>query len=283
MGLAVGGRRIADTRIQGVLLRPLVGGYELVFGLYVAIYADEDVVRRASITGARVTVNPSEGEPQALGFARPEAAFEINCKPSKSTAAQNLHLHLQPAQLAALEALRGTGDLVFELLALGIGTDENGDQHVQGDWRIPVARSDWIKILRDAGARNVMLLEIPLPLESIADEWHEIAAGLQRAEAQYHNGDYHSCIGSCRTVMQELGQYKYREREWASGYIDRLTSDRKGMSKSEREGALFAILRHYTHQAHHGPSEGGVPAYTRAEAQFVLSLTAATVAHAQAA
>ena len=228
-------------------------------------------------------MNPSEGEPQALGFARPEAAFEINCKPFKSTATPNLHLHLQPAQLAALEALRGTGDLVFELLALGIGTDENGDQHVQGDWRISVARSDWIKKLRDAGARNVMLLEIPLPLESIADEWHEITAGLQRAEAQYRNGDYHSCIGSCRTVMQELGLQRYGDGKWASEFLEQLASDRKGMSKSQREGALFAVLRHYTHQAHHGPSEGGVPAYTRAEAQFVLSLTAAAVAHAQAA
>ena len=283
MGLAVGGRQIADTRIQGVSLRPLVGGYELVFGLHVTTYAEEAVLRRASITGARVTVKPSEGEPQALGFARPETAFEINCKPFSSLATPNLHLHLQLAQLAALEALRGTGDLVFELLASGIGTDENGDQHVQGDWRITVARSDWIKKLHDAGARNVMLLEIPLPLRSIADEWQEIAAGLRRAEAQYHNGDYHSCIGSCRTVMQELGLYRYKEGGWASGFLERLASDRKEMTKSEREGALFAVLRHYTHQAHHGPSEGGVPVYARAEAQFVLSLTAAAVAHAQSA
>jgi len=283
MGLAVGGWRIADTSIQGVSLRPLVGGHELVFGLSVTIDADEAGVRRASIIGARVTVNPSEGEPQALGFARPETAFEIKCKPLPSAETHNLHLHLQPAQLTALEALRGTGDLVFELLASGIGTDKNGDQFVQDDWRIAVARSDWIKQLRDAGARNVLLLEVPLPLLSISDEWHEIAAGLQRAETQYRAGDFLSCVGSCRTVMQELGLFRYGQREWASGFLKQLASDPTGMTKSGREGALFAVLRHYTHQAHHGSSEGGVPGYTRAEAQFVLSLTTAAVAHAQAA
>ena len=52
------------------------------------------------------------------------------------------------------------------------------------------------------------------------------------------------------------------------------------MDKGQRESALCAAFRLYTHLAHHGPSEGGVPAYTRAEAQFVISLTAA--AHAQA-
>ena len=46
MGLTVGSRNIADTRIQGVTLRPLVGCYELIFGLYLNIHADETVLRR---------------------------------------------------------------------------------------------------------------------------------------------------------------------------------------------------------------------------------------------
>lgn len=48
-----------------------------------------------------------------------------------------------------------------------------------------------------------------------------------------------------------------------------------------REASLWAVLRHYTHQAHHGVSEGGAARYSRAEAQFVLTLTAAAVRYAQ--
>lgn len=52
--------------------------------------------------------------------------------------------------------------------------------------------------------------------------------------------------------------------------LDRLASDRAGMTKSERCTAVYAVLRHYTHQAHHGPSEGGESSYTRSDAQFVF-------------
>lgn len=281
MGLTVGSRNIADTRIQGVTLRPLVGCYELIFGLYLNIHADETVSRRASITGARVTLKPSAGGQHSLGFARPEGPFEIVCKPSGSAATPGLHLILQPGQIAAIETLRGTGDLTFELLAVGMGTDENGEHQVQDEWRVTVPRSEWIEKLRSAGARNILLMEVPLPLPPFAGDWKDIAEKLQRAEDQYRNGDYHSCIASCRTVIQELGHLRFNRKEWAGEPLNRLGNDRNTMSKNEREAALWAVLRHYTHQAHHGSSEGGVPDYSRAEAQFVLSLTAASVAHAQ--
>ena len=43
MALTVGSWQIADARVQGVTLRPLIGGYELVFGLDLAINAFRDV------------------------------------------------------------------------------------------------------------------------------------------------------------------------------------------------------------------------------------------------
>ena len=182
MGLTVGSWQIADTRVQSVTLRPVVGAFELIFGLHATIRAYENVLRRASIAGTRVTVKAGEGERQTLGFARPETPFEIVCKSGGSTMTPDLHLYLQPGQLAALETLRGTGDLNFEFLASGTGTDENGEQYVHGHWRILVSRSDWIENLRNAGARNVLLLEVPFPFDVITDSWREIATALRRAE-----------------------------------------------------------------------------------------------------
>ena len=285
MGLVVGSWQIADPRVQSVTLRPIVGGFELVFALRVAIHAVENAVRRVSVAGSRVTVRPDDGDPRILGFARSEIPFEIRSTSRGATESHDLCMYLQPGQLAALETLRGTGDLSFEFTAFGTGFDENGEQYVRGDWRHRVPRSDWIGQLHAAGARDVLLLEVPIPLEGATDEWRSVAESLRRAEVQYRTGDYHSCIGSCRVVIEELGIYRYGDREWGSNALGPLASraTRTNMDKAAREAAVYAVLRHYAHQAHHGPSEGGVPAYTRAEAQFVIGLTVAAAAHAQAA
>lgn len=281
MGLTIGSLVLAETRIQGVTLRPLVGGYELIFGLYVTIRAGAQSFRRASIHGARITVKGEGSGGCSLGFAWPEDPFEIIAGPHPSAMTPGLHLPLQPGQIAALEALRGTGDLTFELLMTGTGIDQNGEQRVQEDIRVVVPRSEWIKKLGDAGARNVLLLEVPLPLHPDSEAWEKIATNLQRAEQQYRGGDYHSCVGSCRPVIEELGHLRFGDEKWPAELLGRLATNRNGMSKAEREASLWAVLRHYTHQAHHGLSEDGVAGYTRAEAQFVLTLTAAAVAHAQ--
>ena len=281
MGLTVGSREIADTTIQGVRLSPLVGGYELVFGLKLAIRSCADGMQRASISGARTFVTPDEGTPRALGFAHPVQPFEIVCKPHGSTETPSLHLHLQPGQLDALEKLRGTGNLSFELQASGTGTDGQREQRVQGDWRVRVPRSEWIEQLGSVGARNVMLLEVPLPLGNASDDRQTFATELRRAEERYRHGDYNGCVAACRLAITELGLHRFGNG-WPNKSLKRLDSDRERMTKEDREAALCAVLRHYAHQAHHGPSDGGVSAYTRAEAQFVLSATAAAAAKAQA-
>ncbi|MGE0256984.1 MAG: hypothetical protein AB7N54_20350 [Alphaproteobacteria bacterium] len=274
------GYSLADVTVQGVNLQPLVGGYELVFSLYLTTYPAANATRRASIHGARVIIRFSNGKQQALGFARPEGVFDIVARQFPANSTPDLHLYLQPGQLAAIESLRSAGDLEFELLFTGGGLDESGQRHVQEQCRIHLPRSDWIKKLGVAGARNVLLLEVPLPLRPPSDEWHEIDTGLHRAEEQYRGGDYHSCIGSCRTVMEEIGHRRFKNEKWAAEPLERLANNRSGMTKGEREAAVWAVLRHYTHQAHHGSSEGGATTYTRGEAEFVLTLTAAAVARA---
>lgn len=279
MGLSLGSRILADVRVQGVSLRQNLGRYELIFGLYVTIRPTETQVQRASIVGARVTLDLGGGQKQSLGFARSESPFDIVSANHPSSMTPSLHLYLDAIQVANIEALREESDLGFELLANGVGSNVNGEHLVQDEWRITVARSDWIKKLRGSGAYEMMLIEVPLPVVEEVSDWNTISDGLLRAEAQYRNGDYRGCISLCRTVIEELGTYRYKNQNWANTSIDRLASDRKGMTKDEREAALWATLRHYTHQAHHGPSEGGVSQYSRAEAQFVLAWTAGAMAH----
>lgn len=102
MTLLVGSRQIADCRLQTVSLRPMVGGYEMVFALHLSVSPGEDGLPKANIDGARITANPTHGNPQPLGFARPEQPANITCMPHASTATPSLHLYLQPTQIDSI-------------------------------------------------------------------------------------------------------------------------------------------------------------------------------------
>ena len=211
-----------------------------------------------------------------MGFARPEQPFQLVCKDFVGTSTPTLHLCLQANQVAALEALRDAGDLTFELSFAGTGVDDRGAQYLLGQCSIRVPRSEWLQTLRSAGARNVMLLEVPLPLdEDECDRWRDVASNLRSAEEEYGNGNYRGCIASCRIVIDELGGLG--DLKWSRA-LNRLAEDRNGdMTKPQREEAVYAALRHYTHLAHHAAGDGGETSYTRAEAEFMLSATGAAV------
>lgn len=272
----------AEAQIQSVSLRRVLGAYDLVFGIILTAKADKLRPRRASIAGAQVNIKANGSGQQPAGFARPEAPLVFTTRENESRTSSALFLPLQPGQLATIENIRGTGDLDFELLCMGIGSDEHGAHRLQDSLSVHVPRSDWLKKLRDAKARDILLLEVPLPLLRRSKPWAAIAKDLQRAEEHFRNGDNHACVSSCRAVIQELGHHKFKKRDWSAALLDQLANGRKDMTKAEREAALWGTLRHYTHQAHHGSSEGGEADYSRAEARMVLTLTASFVAHMQA-
>jgi hypothetical protein len=61
-------------------------------------------------------------------------------------------------------------------------------------WRVHAPRSDWIKELRDAKARNGLLLEAPMPVGKTPKKWAEIAKNLDRFQEHFLNGNYRAGI-----------------------------------------------------------------------------------------
>ncbi len=282
MGLTISSRSIAEARIQHLSIRPVFGAYELIFGLSITVSAEQDLGRWATIAGTRVSVKSSDGPQQQVGFARPEIPIAIRPHPFTSNMTPSVSLAVQPQQVLALEEMRAGGDLNFELLAVGEGYDGEREQQIQDTWRISIPRSDWIEKMRAAGILDILLLEIPMPAGELSDEWAELGDHLMRAQRHFLNGEYFSCVSQCRLVVHEVGQKKFgKGEEWAVPLLKRLAHERDKMTKDEREAAIYAVLRHYTHQAHHSKSEGGEAAYTRSEAKMILSQTAALVAHAR--
>ena len=116
MSLTINSTRIVDARIQSVSLRPVLGAYDLVFGLILTVRSDKQRLGRASISGASVTIKTRNNEQHTVGFARPETPLIFAAKSNESRQSSALFLRLYPGQLTAMETLRGTGDIDFELL-----------------------------------------------------------------------------------------------------------------------------------------------------------------------
>ena len=179
MSLTINGLIVAETRIQSLALRPVLGAYELIFGLYPTVRPEDRDGCKASIAGARVSVNVKEGGIQSLGFARPEEPIEIVPVPCQMNMTPALVLPLQYGQIAALENLRAGEDLDFSLSVTGIGYHEDRSYRIQDTWWTHLPRSEWIKKLREARARDTLLLEVPIPFGLESEEWMQVTRGLK--------------------------------------------------------------------------------------------------------
>ena len=186
MVLTINSRVFADAQIQGISVHPVVGAYELRVGLLIAVApAPEGEHCRAVIDGARVRMTTGGGERDDLGFARPDRRIEIATLPHQHRTMPTLSLTLQPGQLAAIEQSRGVGDLHFELDVMGVGTDRRGSSPMQEVLHRDVPRSEWIEKLRASNARDILLLEVPLPFPEQSDSWQNISDELIRAETSF--------------------------------------------------------------------------------------------------
>jgi len=282
MSLTAGSRIIAEARIQNISLRPVLGAYELIININFAMRPASDQPSGINIHGVRVSMGGTGSKSHDLGFARPERQFSFIQHTHPLNQQCDFFLTLHPGQLAALDRVRGTSDLDFNLLIHGVARSSQGAQDVQDDQRFHIPQSQWIKKLKDAGARNTLLLEVPLPLHPTSEAWTIVADHLQKAEQQFRSSDYQATVASCRTVVEELGSLNFGTTQWASKVTDIWRENRAAMTKEDRIHFMWVALRNYAHLAHHGESEGGNSNHTRADALLVLTLTSSFVAHLQA-
>jgi len=259
-------------------LRKMVGACELCFSFNLQILRGDTSHREATVVGARVAMQALGGEHQ-LGYARLDTPLHILLGPDDSSASITFSLILLPHQISAIEDLRGEENLTFCLTLCGSGREDRYPRQVYDTWRVEIPRSRWIELLREAGALDILLIEVPMPEANVPRKWKKVRADLLEAQRHFHLGEFGACVVSCRKVVQEVGQKLYGKQEWSVSRLDRLGPGRKDMTKSEREEAVNAAVRHFTHLAAHAEGEGGDD-YNRAEAKLILSFTAAIAVRA---
>jgi len=275
MDLTVNNRIIASVEIRPIQLGRLLGAFELVIPFSSTVHAAGDgIYRSLTIAGARVAMRAKSGQMVQMGRAVSDNGTTVRQSDNPTHVDFTLKLLLQPHQLEALEAERYGADLYLTIaLQARAASSEQPDadwEQYLGETPIVTPRSLWIEQLNQSNAAHILLLEAHLPAGAIR---HPADRHLRRAQELFADGDWRGCIAECRQFAEELGGGKLTLA------MDMLRTERRGMTKGDREDLLIAALHHYGHLAAHSESQRGQLEYNRADAKLALSVSASLAEH----
>jgi hypothetical protein len=208
MNLTVNNLVVADGTFQHVGLERLLGAFELTFLLAAKVNPQRDGnIHWLRLDDARVKVKSGNGKQELLGNGRPVQPAYTRQGDFVRDFRASFSVVLHPHQLTKLEELRNGEDLQFELFLSGAGgviADANRDAPVQETFWISIPKSDWASKLRQAGALDILLLEMPMPVSGGGRGERRAAEHLRAAQRHFVEGHYRACVADCREVLDVL-------------------------------------------------------------------------------
>jgi hypothetical protein len=186
-------------------------------------------------------------------------------------------LTLHSDQLLALEHLRGNRGLRFKMELRGNSLGPSGVRQIDASLEITATLSEWIRVLRQANAKEILLIGTEIPKES-----EQPRAALQCVRRAYEfllRGEDNAAVAECRRALESL---------WISQSLEQLASNarralsanmdaRMTMAKRDRHLALGEALRNFAHPAHHVQSDGRPEDFSRADAALAVATTAGLI------
>jgi hypothetical protein len=181
-----------------------------------------------------------------------------------------LYLHA-PVSYRALsmltEARKGTNEAVQITFALTLnieGRDDWQTQTVDIMHRVPA--SDWLSLLDQC--RHTSFYVVEVPLEGVA-----VPGGLKDASDRFRAAIRHlelcqwdDAIAECREVFDVLGK-SIGPAEDTPPWPQYADQQKTRWSFTERCAAIRALMRHATHEAHHGGNQ-----FSASQARYIVDL-----------
>lgn len=274
------GYEIGETRIQNWNIIPTPIGFELALPVRTEIknYISEE--HYAEFVNAYVYCSKEQNKKARLGI----GAFErpIYVRHSKSDSA-SLLLRITHSELGKLDDWRQNSDLTIELHASAVGFDgfqwSGADLHAQ----IYIARSSWIDCLTRLGFFRTVYSELPVSEPYGDPTLSTPITKLENAQRNIAAGEYNAAIRDCRVVLEVCGTVVFGQKKWADQAFKPFQDQnlRKEMSVDDRERAIFAACRHYTHAFAHEEDEDIAPDASYEEAKMLVTLAATAVYRAR--
>jgi len=137
--------------------------------------------------------------------------------------------------------------------------------------------SDWLRVLREAGAADVLLVGVPLPMEGQSTVFVEAFRLIRRANQHLITGEYDTCIAECRRALESVWAFGDLESAALAAGDLLASKERKSMGRKHRILAVAEAVRHLSHLAHHVDDEGNAEVFGRLDAALVLATTSALV------
>lgn len=126
-----------------------------------------------------------------------------------------------------------------------------------------VPREEWLGALNNAGFRQTILFEIPLPHKT-----NELNNFYAKAQEFIESGHYKEAVIQCRHIIEQIESFREDKKQSALANTKAHTGDRKNMSAIERLLSLREQLKNICQLGAHGSET-----FTRSQAKAVLGMT----------
>jgi hypothetical protein len=271
-------RVLADHfHVPYVTMVPSVAGYLLRVGVSFRTNKWEGAGLELSQVRLKASVNRPDRDPLYLGGGEPESPMLVRFEHHDSHI-KTFDIGLSPAQIAALEDLRNGGDLSLRLDVQALADDGKQALLTVANLQRTVPQSEWVKELDRSGYTKLQLFEIPVYDSGLLERETALKPHFDAALNHLNRGHYGDTVAACRKVLEAL-DLSVQDKPVRSAAQKAFGAAQTEMSASQRGAYVRSALWHYTQLAHHADVPDEHAQFNRADAQWALTTTAATVRH----
>jgi hypothetical protein len=170
---------------------------------------------------------------------------------------------LTKEQVNTLEDYRQDQDLTLNL-GLRALTSNEGAMASSVDYAdFIVPREHWLKALNNAGFRQTIIFEIPLPFEQ-----SELNSFYTKAQEFIESGHYKEAVIQSRHIIEQIESLREDKKQAGAANTMVHSNDRKNMSAIQRLLSLREQLKNICQLGAHGSET-----FTRSQAKAILGIT----------
>lgn len=206
-----------------------------------------------------------------LGIADPWSLTYLNNEYSQNHPI-NFFIDLNNEQILEIEKNRNHKSLSLKL-NIECEVVENGkSMGGQIEYEFEIQQSEWINVLKQMNYMNYLLFEIPMVSHDNSQQFHNAVNFLTKANEALYEGKYSEVIANCRKAIESVIKSSDLSKLINNADNQYLTN-RKLMTKEDRELIIINAIQNYTHLGHHTDNDGAETTFYRPEANFILGAT----------
>lgn len=245
--------------------RKALGGYAFTFTLKGKRAPMEPSVTILNLSLSLSTAN----QEKLIGSSIPSSTQLIQCGQYPNSEQLSFEALFTKEQINSLEEYRQEKDLQ---LSFGLRAITSSNGQVWPSFEISevtISREAWLVALRDAGFRQTILFEVPLP-----EMDKELESLVSKAQEFIETGHYKDAVMQCRHIIEQIE--KVRDDKALSLEANKKSQnrqEREDMTAIERMLSVREQLKSICHLGAHGREF-----FTRSQARAVLGMTLSLLA-----